>query len=156
MFSSFVGQVAAQVLPGLAILIGSAIVAGVGFCGKWLSDHVKDARGKALIASVTESIDTAVKDVANNEADAIRKTKGSFSPEDRAVLKKIAVDKTKSLLGEVTLANLAKSLGYTTDQQMIDFLASYVEKGVWLMRLQESAAAAAAPVPPAAAKLPVA
>lgn len=149
MNSTFVQQIANQVLPPLAILIGSGLVALIGFASKWLSDHVKSQKAKDLIASVTESIDTAVKDVSNNEADAIRKTleagKG-FSAEDRANLKKIAVDKAKSLLGAATLANLAKHLGYTTDQQMIDFLASYVEKGVWEMQLQKSAAALATPV----------
>jgi capsule polysaccharide export protein KpsE/RkpR len=152
---TFTADLANQALPAIATVASTTLLALLGIGFKWLVDHAKSQRVKDILGRVQDASTAAVRDVSNTLVDDLRKN-GVLSPEARAKLRAEAVAKIQATLGQVTVDKLRSTLGFANDAELIAFLNTQVESSVWVMKLQQVAAAAAPPAVPAAAKPPAA
>ena len=148
---TFTQQVMTQVLPVVATVASTALLGLLGVAGKWLADHAKSQRVKDAVGRVQEAATDSVRDVSNTLVEDLRKD-GVLSAAARAQLRAEAVAKVQSTLGSVTVDKIRTTLGFATDADLVAFLTTKVESAVWLMKIQQSAAAASTPVAPAVAK----
>jgi hypothetical protein len=154
---TFTQQVAAQVLPAVATVASTALLALIGVAGKWLVDHTKNLQVKAIEGRVCAAADASVRDVSNTMVEDLRKEGGgALSPAARERLRAEALAKLKTSLGGITVDSIRSTLGFASDADAIAFLNTQVESAVWRMKIQESAAAAAPPAAPVVAKPPTA
>ncbi len=148
-------DVAATVLPALATAVATLLTALIGIGAKHLMRLFKSQEAKDIVGRIDEAVETAVRDVSNTEVQALRDGNGKLDAAARQKLKDAAVAKVKALAGSVTVEKLGTTLGIAEgaegDAQLVAILESFVEKGVWFMKLQQKAAENAAPVAPAAA-----
>lgn len=148
---TFTEQVATQVLPMVATVASTALLALLGVAGKWLVDHTKSQRVKDILGRVCGAANDAVRDVSNTMVDDLRKG-GVLTPAARTALKAEALAKLQATLGSVTVDKVRDVLGFASDVELLAFLNTQVESAVWRMKIQQVAAAAAPPaIPPVAA-----
>lgn len=148
--TSLVQQIASNVIPVVATVASTGILAlmGVGF--KWMIDHTKNERVKAILQRVSGQADATVRNVSNTLLDDLKKAGGMpggvLSPEARVQLKTEAISQLKTTLGQVTVDKVRTTLGFTSDAELIAFLNAQVEKAVSDMKIEKLAVTAAAPV----------
>jgi hypothetical protein len=141
------------------VVLSPVILAGVAWVGKKLIDlinaKVKNEYLRGALARLDAHVFDVVKELQQVEVAQLKEAlaDGVLSPEEKARLKKTALDKLKSYLGAKGLCELSEVLGFN-EGALESFLGTKVESAVHDLRLAETAASSANPTPQPALSKP--